>query len=363
MSAIIRPNVLQMEPYAPGRPIEDVKREFNLDRVVKLASNENPFGPSPLAVEAIQRAAANLHQYPDGSAAAIRNAIAAKFGLEAENILLGNGSDELIHLIGLLFLDGPDTEMIMGNPSFVRYDAAAHLAPAKLTKIPLDSDHKHDLDRMLEAVTPNTRVIFVANPNNPTGTVVTGTAIRAFLDKLPAHVTLVLDEAYFEFAAHAPEMPNSAELVREGYNVIGLRTFSKAYGLAGIRVGFGFAPKSVVDAYHRAREPFNVNSLAQVAAIAALDDTEHLQKTVENNTLGLQFLKNLFEQTGGTPVESYANFAYADLHREADPVFQALLRKGVIVRSGKHVGHPNFLRVSVGTMEELEIFASEYRAL
>jgi len=359
----VRENILRMEPYSPGKPLEEVQREFGLERVVKLASNENPFGPSPKAIAAVARAAETMHIYPDASAHHLRNTISQKFQIPTDRILLGNGSDELIHLIGLLFLDGPSTEMVMGQPSFVRYDAAAQLAPATLVKVPLNSQHQHDLARMREAVTPNTRLVFIANPNNPTGTVVSRTDLVAFLKDLPDHVTLVLDEAYHEFAAHAPDHANAVDLVNEGYNVIGLRTFSKVYGLAGIRIGFGFAQPHVVDAYHRAREPFNVNSLAQAAAIAALEDDDHLKRTVANNSAGLEFLAETFRSLGAKPVESYANFAYADMGQEADPLFQALLRKGVIVRSGRHVGHPHFLRVSVGTPEELQVFATELSAV
>jgi histidinol-phosphate aminotransferase len=352
-----------MEPYSPGKPLDEVRREYGLDRVIKLASNENPFGPSPLAVEAVREAATRLHLYPDAAAHDLRHAIAQKYDVEPGQVLLGNGSDELIHLLGLLYLDGPHTEMVMGNPSFVRYDAAAQLAPAKLIKVSLDAQHRHDLERMLEAVTERTRLVFIANPNNPTGTIVSKDRLRDFLNQLPPHVTTVLDEAYFEFAEHAEAYGSGLELVKEGRNVVVLRTFSKAYGLAGIRIGFGFASASVVDAYHRIREPFNTNLLAQAAAIAALQDHAHLERTVKNNRAGLQYLERIFRECGATPVDSYANFAYADLGTDADPIFQALLRKGVIVRSGRHVGHPNFLRVSVGTPEELEIFAAEYKKL
>lgn len=361
MAARIRPNVLGMTPYSPGKPVDEVKRELGLDRVVKLASNENPLGPSPKAVAAVREAAARMHVYPDGAAYALRSTLSAKFGVDAKGILVGNGSDELIHLLGLVLLEEGD-EMMMGDPSFSRYDAAAHLAPARLVKVPLDADYRHDLPAMARAITPKTRLVWIANPNNPTGTVVRKSEVDRFLADVPEDVVVVLDEAYFEFAQGLDDFPDSLDYVRAGRpNVVGLRTFSKAYGLAGIRVGYGFAPPAIADAIERAREPFDVNSLAQVAAVAALGDDEHLRNTVETNRRGLKTLAGAFTAVGAKPLESFANFMYADLGRPARPVFDALLRRGVITRPGDVLGNPTCLRVSVGTDEEMEIFVNELK--
>ena len=357
----IRANVLAMSPYVPGKPIEDVRRELGLQRVVKLASNENPFGPSPLAIAAVREAATQMHLYPDGSSRLLREAICAKFGVGEENVILGNGSDEIIHLLGVMFLDGDDDELMMGDPGFSRYDASAFLAASRLKKVPLDAEYRHDLAQMAAEVSDQTRLIFVANPNNPTGTIVRRTEFERFLDALPPHVLVVLDEAYGEFAAHISDYPSSLDYVREGRNVVGLRTFSKAYGLAGLRIGFGFAPAAVTDAFHRAREPFNVNSLAQAAAVAALQDDAHVAKTAEANREGVARLNAIFRSVGAVPVESFANFAYADLGYDAGPVFQALMQRGIIVRAGAHVGHPQCLRVSVGTPEEIDAFETAFR--
>jgi histidinol-phosphate aminotransferase len=359
----IRPNVLRMQPYSPGKPIEEVKRELGLERVVKLASNENPLGPSPRAVEAVRAAASAMHLYPDGAAYDLRQAIARKFAVTPDHILLGNGSDELIHLLGLVFLDSPEDQVVVGDPSFVRYDAAAHLAPCELVKVPLDNAYAHDLPAMARAVTDRTKLVFIANPNNPTGTIVLRSELERFLNDLPEHVTLVLDEAYFEFAAPVPDYPNSLDYVRERRNVIGLRTFSKSYGLAGIRVGFGFASREVVDAFDRAREPFDVNSLAQVAAVAALDDEDHLQRTLKNNRRGMRRIADALAASGAQVCESYANFVFADLGRPARPVFEAMLRRGVIVRSGEGMGCPTCIRVSIGTEEEVELFVQAFEAI
>ncbi len=358
----IRPHILKMQPYSPGKPISEVKRELGLQEVVKLASNENPFGPSPRAVEAVRAAASDLHLYPDAAAYELRTRLSERFGVPFEQIVVGNGSDELIHLLGLALLGDPEDEVIVGHPSFVRYDAAAHLAPCKLVSVPLGEDLRFDLAAMAAAVTPRTKMLFIANPNNPTGTVVRKAELDALVSTLPPQVTLVLDEAYFEFAEHLPEFPNSVDYLRAGKNVIGLRTFSKAYGLAGVRLGYGFAPAALTDAIHRIREPFNVNSLALVAGVAALEDGEHVRKTVENNRRGQSRLAGAFEAHGAKPYESFANFVFADLGRPAQPVFRALLNRGVIARSGEVFGRPTCLRVSIGTEAETDRFIEAFDA-
>ncbi|MFZ4508850.1 MAG: histidinol-phosphate transaminase [Fimbriimonas sp.] len=352
----IRSNVLRMHPYSPGKPVSEVQREFGLDRVVKLASNENPLGPSPKAVRAVEEAAKQLHIYPDGSSYDLKQAIAHHYDLPANQIVVGNGSDELIHLLGLLFLGEANDEIMVGSPGFSRYWASAHLVPSRVVEVPLDADFRHDLTAMARAVSENTRMIFVANPHNPTGTIVRKNEVDRFLDDVPESVAVVLDEAYYEFADGVADFPVSTDYVRTRPNVIGLRTFSKTYGLAGIRIGFGFVPAEVSDAIDRAREPFNANSLAQVAAIAALGDDEHIRATVQSNTEGLGRIAAAFRACGATPTESFANFVWADLHRPARPVFQALLERGVITRCGDVFGHPTCLRVSVGTAEEIGIF-------
>lgn len=356
MAVRIRPNVLRMIPYSPGKPIDEVKRELGLDRVVKLASNENPFGPSPRAVEAMRRAAAEVHLYPDGAAYELREALSEKYSIPTENLIIGNGSDELIHLIGLIVLDGDEDEVVIGKPSFVRYNAAAHLSSSRLIEVPLDSRLRHDLSAMAKAVTERTKLIFIANPHNPTGTYVSRAEIERFLDDIPPSALLVLDEAYYEFAMDVPDYANSRDFVKAHRNVVGLRTFSKAYGLAGIRLGFGFAPEAITDAVNRIREPFSVNAVAQAAGVAALADEEHVRRTVENNAQGRNRLMEIFTRLGAAPYESHANFVYADLRQPAQPVFQALLKKGIITRSGEVFGMPSFLRVSVGTEEEMDLF-------
>jgi histidinol-phosphate aminotransferase len=361
MTIPIRPNVRLMEPYSPGKPISEVKRELGLDRVIKLASNENPFGPSPKAVEAVRCAATQMHLYPDGAAYDLRQALTAKFGVPASNLLVGNGSDELIHLLGLVLLGAEGDELVIGDPSFVRYDAAAQLAPCKLTKVPLDSTYTHDLVAMQKAITEKTKLVIIGNPNNPTGTIVTRKDLDAFIADLPASTVVILDEAYYEFSAQNPQYPSSIEYVMRGQNVVGLRTFSKAYGLAGIRVGYGFAPDEIVDAVNRAREPFDVNSLAQVAGVAALQDDVFVAQTVTNNLKGVDRISAALKELGTQPVPTCANFIFVHLGRPGKPVFQELLKRGLIVRATDEMGQPNCLRISIGTEEENEILISALR--
>lgn len=361
MALPIRPNILAMTPYSPGKPIDEVKRELGLTEVIKLASNENPLGPSPKAVEAVAKAAAEMHIYPDASGYELRKAIAEREGLSMDQVMLGNGSDELIRYLGDIFLQGSETELIMGDPSFVRYDASARLADAVLTKIPLTNDLRHDIPAMAEAISARTRLVYIANPNNPTGTVVTRQEVDSLLEKLPSSAVLVLDEAYFEFARHLDDFPNSVDYVKAGARVVGLRTFSKAYGMAGIRVGYGFASPEITDAINRAREPFNINSLALAAGLAALSDQDHVHRTVELNRAGLTKIEQAAASLGFRTIPSFANFILININRPAEPIFQALLREGVIIRSGHVLGMPTYLRVSIGTPTEVDQFIAALR--
>lgn len=360
MPTPVRDNVLRMHPYQPGKPISAVKRELGLTHVVKLASNENPFGSSPKAIEAIKAALGDLHLYPDGASYDLRTAIAGHFGVPYNQVIVGNGSEELIAAMGLAFITSPDDEVLTAELSFPRYDAAADLAPCRFIKVPLTSDWRYDLHAMAKQLSARTRLIYIANPNNPTGTIITKGELDAFLRDVPEEAMVVLDEAYFEFARRSSDFPDGREYVLEGRNVCSLRTLSKIYGLAGVRIGYGFVPEYVTSAYDRVRAPFDVNSLAQAAGIAALDDDEFLQKTLSNNLTGLQFVKEVVERHGCSVSESYTNFQFIDLKRPCMPVFQALLEKGVITRPCAGYGAPNHIRVSIGTPEENETFARAF---
>lgn len=353
-----RVSITKMAPYIPGKPIDEVRRELGLEKIVKLASNENPLGPSPKAIVAMQEAAKSVHLYPDANCFQLKQAVASRLGLGPEFLVFGNGSDEIIHLLGLMFLSSVSDEVIVADPSFSRYDACAELVPCKLVKVPLTDDFRHDLPAMKAAVTANTKLLFVANPNNPTGTIVSKREFDALLDGLPEHVAVILDEAYFEFAEDEADYPNSVDYVKEGRPVIGLRTFSKTYGLAGVRVGYAVASPDLIDAFNRVREPFNVNSISQAAAIAALTDQDHLEATKKVNRDGIGQLTAALTKHGAKVGPSFANFVFADMGRPSKPIFEALLKKGVIVRGGDQFGTPTCLRISVGTAEENAAFAA-----
>ena len=354
MSSLIRPNVLGMRPYSPGKPIEEVRRELGLSRIVKLASNENPWGPSPLALAAIQAAAGELHRYPDGAAHDLRSAISKHFSVPMGQIVVGDGSDELIHMLGLVLISSEDDEIVTGHPTFVQYATAAALAPCKLVRVPLDANEMHDLPAMAGVITERTKIVFIANPNNPTGTAVGRAELSRFVADLPNTCVLVLDEAYYEFAfAYKPDYASAQDFLATD-KVVGLRTFSKAYGLAGIRCGYGFFPRWLADGMERIRPPFNVNTLGQVAGVAALDDTAHLEKTLDGTRRGLDRLCAVCERVGARATPSCANFIWVDFGRPARPIFDALLAQGVIVRPGDVLGNPNALRISVGTDEEMD---------
>ena len=363
MPTPVRPNVLRMVPYSPGKPIDEVKRELGLDSVIKMASNENPIGPSPKAIAAIQSAMSELNLYPDGAAFGLKHAISEKFGIPAENIVIGNGSDEIIQNLGVIFLGKPTDEVIAATPSFSRYEAVGRLADCKVINVPLDKDLRHDLNAMAAAVTPNTKLVFIANPNNPTGTIISKTEFDAFLAKIPDSVTVILDEAYYEFACDTPDYVSSIPYVLAGRNVVGLRTFSKAYGLAGLRVGYGFVPNWIEDPINRARLTFNVNNLAQLAGIAALGDDEHVRRTLENNKRGIEILTKGLEAEGAAVTPTYTNFIFADIHRSGREVFNELLKRGVIIRPGDIFGAPTFLRITVGTEAENLAFVEAFHSI
>lgn len=353
-------NIMRLVPYRPGKPVEEVERELGITGIIKLASNENSLGPSPKAIEVVKKLAAKMHIYPDASCFALRQALAARTKLSPEAFVFGNGSDDVIHLLGVTFLRECD-EVIQGDPSFVRYEAAAILNEARCHLVPLTSDWVHDLDAMAARVNERTRLVFIANPNNPTGTIVTRTALDRFLQGLPPRVITVLDEAYYEYAAADPDYPSGLEYVREGRNVVVLRTFSKAYGLAGHRIGWGAMRPEIAEWLNRTREPFNVNYMAQFAAAAALEDEEHVAATVRMNELGKQAFYRTFEDLGLAYTPTHGNFVWFDLGRDCKEAFQALLRKGVITRTGDIFGAPTHLRVTIGSEQENAKFLNALR--
>ncbi len=340
--------VCDLVAYEPGKPIDETARELGLDpaQIVKVASNENPLGPSPLAKAAMREALEDSHIYPDGGGYKLRTAIADMLGLDRSNIVLGNGSNEIIELLCHTFLNR-DAELIAAEHAFVVYKLMATLFGAKYVEVP-DPEFIHDLDAMAAAITPDTRLVFVANPNNPTGTMVGQEVIDRFMDRLPEHVIAVFDEAYYEFPENPPD---TLKYVREGRNVCVLRTFSKIHGLAALRVGYGVAPAHLADLLQKARQPFNVNAIAQTGALAAIADTDHLQKTRQLNRAGLAFYEEAFRTRGLEFVPSHANFILVRTG-DGDRVFRDMLKQGVIVRAMSGYKLPDWVRISIGTQAQ-----------
>jgi histidinol-phosphate aminotransferase len=340
--------VCDLVAYEPGKPIDETAREIGLEpsQIVKLASNENPLGPSPKAKEAMRIALEDSHIYPDGGGYRLRTAIAGSFGLDRSNVILGNGSNEIIELLCHTFLNR-DAELIAAEHAFVVYKLMATLFGAKYVEI-ADPDFIHDLEGMADAITPQTRLVFIANPNNPTGTMVDEAAIDRFMARVPEHVVVVFDEAYFEFPENPPD---TLKYVREGRNVCVLRTFSKIHGLAALRVGYGLASPSVANLLQKARQPFNVNAIGQAGALAAMADAEHIANTLQLNSAGMKFYENAFRQRGLEFVPSYANFLLVRVG-DGDRVFREMLQQGVIVRAMRGYKLPDWVRISIGTTRE-----------
>lgn len=340
--------VLERLPvYQPGRPIEEVARELQLDPagVIKLASNENPLGPSRLAIAALRRALSGVNLYPDGSAFYLKQKLAERLGVTPAHLVLGNGSNEILEMIGHALLSA-EAEVVVSQYCFAVYPIVTALFGARLVTVPA-RQYGHDLDAMLAAVTPATRVVFVANPNNPTGTIVPREALRSFLDRIPENVLVAMDEAYIEFLQDPPDF---VEDLRHGLrtNLILLRTFSKIYGLAGLRLGYGIAHPEVIAQFEKIRQPFNINLLAQTAAITALDDQAHADRTRKVNRQGLRLYAREFKRMGLEFVPSAANFILVRVGH-AGAVFQELQRLGVIVRPMGGYELPEWIRISVGT--------------
>jgi histidinol-phosphate aminotransferase len=336
--------------YEAGKPIEETARELGVapETIIKLASNENPLGPSPKAVQAMRAALDNSHLYPDGSGFYLCKAIAGRLGLAPENIILGNGSNEALEFLGHAFLDAErQDEVIAPEYAFVVYKLIATSFGARMIEVP-SPDYQQDLEGMLEAITPRTRLIFIPNPNNPTGTLISQREIDSFISRVPEQVIVVFDEAYFEFLDNPPD---TLRFVREGRNVIVLRTFSKIHGLAGLRIGYAIARPDVIDVLHRTRQPFNVNSIAQAGALAALEDEAHLRETKRVIDEGRLYLQEQFGEMKLPFVLGVANFVMVNVG-DGCAVFEKLLRRKIIVRPLKGYGLPEWVRISVGTMEQ-----------
>lgn len=344
--------------YKPGKPIEEVQRELGLDRIIKLASNENPLGYSPLVKDAMVNEMEKLAFYPEGTAPVLAGKLAEQLGANEEQIIIGNGSDELLRLLTRGYIRSGD-EAIMADVTFPRYETNVKIEGGKPVMVPL-VDGVHDLEGMLAAITDQTRMIFVCNPNNPTGTTVGKMELKSFIDQVPDHILLVVDEAYFEYVT-ADDYLNTVPLVQSHPNLIVLRTFSKIYGLAALRIGYGVMHPVFVQELMKVKEPFNTNRMAQAAALASLGDADFIEKCKRENDEGRQYISAEVEKMGFSCFPSQGNFVMIKLDRSGDDVFQALLQKGIIVRSGGVLGLPKTIRVSVGTKEENEAFIQAFR--
>lgn len=351
---LFRKGLMDIKAYVPGKPMEDVMRELGLTEVVKLASNENPLGPSPKALEAVRESLDSINYYPDGACRALTQKLADKLGVDPEGIIFANGEDNIISLISKTFLNEGE-EMIMADPSFSSFEIGARAVGGKVLKVPVGPDFITDLEAMAAAVTPPTKLIFLCNPNNPTGTINTRQEVEKFLASLPDRVLVVLDEAYKEFVED-PDYPEGLDYVRAGKNVLVTRTFSKVYGLAGLRVGFAVGHPDFIGGMKRIREAFATNRLAQIAALAALDDDEFMHRVVAVNKEGREYFYSEFERLGLPYIRSQTNYVMVDTKQDIRQVFLDLQREGVIIRPAYIWDMPTWARVSVGTGEENKKF-------
>jgi histidinol-phosphate aminotransferase len=341
--------IVGLPVYQPGKPMEEVKREYNLTEVIKLASNENPFGSSPRVRDAILKECTNVGVYPDGASFQLRKALANHYQMEGNGIIFGNGSDEVIQLIARAFLGDKDNT-IMATPTFPIYKTNAQIEGAEVIEVPLHNG-THDLAQMKAQINEQTKVVWICNPNNPSGTYVSHDEIVSFLDDVSSDVLVVLDEAYFEYAT-AEDYPDSVPLLDKWNNLIILRTFSKIYGLAGLRIGYGLGSPEVINHINRVRGPFNSNRVAQAAANVALEDQEYVQYCREENQRGLEQFYQAFDELSLFYYPSQGNFILVDFDRPGNEVFEELLKQGIIVRSGEALGFPTFIRITVGTEEQ-----------
>jgi histidinol-phosphate aminotransferase len=349
--SLIPPHIKSLRPYVPGRTIDEIKKEFNLERVYKLASNENPLGPSPNAVKAMVDCMSDVHRYQDVGAIELRTLIAKKYDLHIDNVAVGSGSEGIISYILRCFLQDDD-ELLSSSGTFIGFQVLAKSSGKKYVEVPMKKGYKFDLDAIYNAINPKTKIIYLCNPNNPTGTIFTKDEFEKFVDKVPEDVIVILDEAYFEFARDKPEYPDSLHYRHD--NVITLRTFSKVYGIAAVRIGYGFGQKDFIESIMKVKMPFEPSLPAQVGALASLEDEAFLQKSLLVNKEGYKFITDEFTKLGLNWIPSYANFVMIDFANEekVTNINESMLRDGIIIRPLKPFGLGHCLRITVGTEEE-----------
>ncbi len=357
---LMRKTIKRIVPYSPGKSSAEVMAELGIERVTKLASNENPLGPSPLAVQAMREVAEGVFVYPDPECRELTAGLAARMGVPEETVVVGRGSDEIIHMLGLGFVNEGDN-LVFAAPPFAMYPITARLMGAEERVIP-QREFRHDLDAMADAVDEKTKLIFISNPYNPLGTIVTADEVERFMDRMPDTCIVVWDEAYVEYADD-PAFPDTLRYVREGRRCAVLRTFSKAWALAGLRVGYGAMPEDIAIVLKQVREPFNVDIMAQAAAIASLNDPDQVTRSVANNNAGKDYLYAQFEAMGLEYIPTQSNFVMVNVGMDSVECFDLLMRKGVTVRTGEIFGLPSWLRVTIGLPEENERFIEALRAV
>ena len=346
---LARKSVLGIKPYIPGKPIEEVKRELGIEGdIIKLASNENPLGPSPKAIEAINRMLKSLHLYPDDTSYYLKNKLSEHLNIPVDYIITGNGSCELIHLVAKACIN-PGEKVVLSKPTFIMGKIESQIFEADLVEIPV-KDNGHDIGAIIDALDNKTKLLYIDNPNNPLGSMLTAEELDRVVKSLPENTLLIVDEAYREYITRE-DFPETIDYVRKGLNVVVLRTFSKIYGLAGLRIGYGIAGPEIINILHRVRLPFNVNSIAQKAAIAALDDTEHIERSRKLVEEGKKFLYKEFEKMGIYYIPSEANFVTIKLEMDAKEINSKLMKKGIIARPLNPYGLKNYLRVTIGSLE------------
>jgi len=357
---LTRKGISDLKPYVPGKPIEDVKRELGLEEVIKLASNETSVGPSPLAVEAVIKEVKNIHLYPEATSRLLREKLADKLKIDKEMIIFGNGADDILDLIGMAFINEGD-EVITSETTFPAYRTAVKIMGGKFISVKL-KDFRFDLEGIIEKINEKTKMIFLCNPNNPTGTILTKDEINNFMKQIPQDIIVVFDEAYCDYVENK-DYTNGLSFVSEGKNVIVVRTFSKIAGIAGVRVGYAIARQELISYLRRVVNPFTTNRLAQVAALASLDDEEHRKKVLSSNHEGKKYLYQGLNKLELLYVPTETNFIFIDVKKDSEAIFEKLLKKGVIIRPGKPYGCPNFIRVTIGTAYENQKFIQAIREI
>lgn len=354
---LFRKELAMFKPYVPGKPIEEVKREYGLSSIEKLASNENQLGPSPLAVEAIIKAVGEINFYPESTAYELKRELAEDLGIKEENLVIGNGGEELLQIIAQTFINEGD-EIIVASPSFGIYNTTVGLLGGIINSVPF-KNNKYDFEEMIKKVNNNTKLLYVCSPNNPTGNIATVDELDYLFNQLPNDVVVILDEAYYEFAVSNSDYPDSIRRLRQRPNTVILRTFSKISGIAGVRIGYLITSELIAAEMNKIKLTFDVNRLAQEAARGALKDKEHTRKTVEANRKSLEMMEKYFDEKGFEYIKSYANFIFVDLKMHSKEAFEELMKRGVIVRPGYFWGWDNWIRISTGTLEQTQILLNK----